>query len=450
MRILTRYISISSFMLLMTLPMAAQKGVEDGSKYGHGEDSVRCIKNLSLYREYAKQGEQAYNDAMKSWRIVYSECPACTQNIYIDGTKIYNALIDKEKDPVRKAALMDTLRTIYDQRIKYFKQEGTVLGRKAVDILRHPEYREDPVIIEEAYGYLKKSINILKVKSSVAVVATFHTSAISLYQNGILTDQQMIEDYSTVSDIIDYQLAKKPGDEQLTMVKDATDGQFLASGAPTCSSLLKFFQARYESQKNDIVFLRKASRFMGRLECEDEKFYATVAEALYAKEPSAEAAFGLAKIFLKSKEYDRAIVYYKEAIEREKDDSKRADYYYQLAYITNTELKQPQQARVLALEAIQLRPNWGDPLILIGDIYAGAKECFEDDFEKATIYWAVVDKFMHARSVDSEVAEKADDRINTYKRYFPDVETIFFYSLKEGDSYTVGCWINETTKVRAR
>ena len=450
MRKISRYISISSLIMLMTFPLAAQKGVQDGSKYGHGEDSIRCIRNLSLYREFAKQGEKAYKDAMAPWTIVYNECPASTMNVYIDGVKIYNALIDNEKDAARKAELMDTLRAIYDKRIKYFRQDGTVLGRKAVDILRHPEYREDPVIVEEAYGYLKKSIGILKVKSSIAVVATFHTCAISLYQSGALTDQQMIEDYSTVSDIIDYQLARNPGNEQLLRVKEATDGQFLACGAPACSSLLEFFQARYEAQKNDIGFLRKAVMFLGKMECENEPFYITVAEALYAKEPSAEAAFGLAKVFLVTKEYDRAVVYYKEAIEREEDASRRADYYYQLAFITNTELKQPQQARVLAREAIQLRPGWGDPLILIGDTYAASKDCFEDDFEKTTIYWAAVDKFIQAKSVDAEVADKADERINAYKKYFPDVETIFFYSLKEGDSYTVGCWINETTKVRAR
>ena len=32
----------------------AQKGVEDGSRFGHGEDSVRCLKNISIYTEYVK------------------------------------------------------------------------------------------------------------------------------------------------------------------------------------------------------------------------------------------------------------------------------------------------------------------------------------------------------------------------------------------------------------
>jgi tetratricopeptide (TPR) repeat protein len=436
--------------MLLTLPIFAQKGVEDGSKYGQGEDSIRCIKNLSLYREMAKQGAQGYADAMGPWRIVYSECPSCTKNIYIDGAKMFNLLISNEKDPARKAALMDTLKGIYDQRINYFQQKGSVLGRKAVDILRHEEYRTDPVILEEAYGYLKESIDILKKQSSIAVVATYNGSSHQLYDFGVINDQKLIEDYALVSDIIDYQLSKKPDDSQVLRTKDAADVRFINSSAATCNSMLEYFQKDYDSKKDDLTYLKKAVRFLGALECEEDPFYATVAETLYAKDPSAEAAFGLARLFLKKKDYNKAVEYYKEAIDREEDNTKKGEYLYQLAFVTNAEMKQPQQARTYALEAIQLKPDWGEPYILIGDTYASAKECFEDDFEKTTVYWVAVDKFLHAKSIDGEVSEKADERISTYKKYFPDVESIFFYSLKEGDSYTVGCWINETTKVRAR
>ena len=32
----------------------AQKGVEDGSRFGHGQDSLNCLKNISVYTEYVK------------------------------------------------------------------------------------------------------------------------------------------------------------------------------------------------------------------------------------------------------------------------------------------------------------------------------------------------------------------------------------------------------------
>ncbi|KPL13448.1 MAG: hypothetical protein AMS26_14435 [Bacteroides sp. SM23_62] len=426
----------------------AQKGVEDGSRYGHGEDSIRCIKNLSLYREYVKHGN--YDFALGPWRIVFEECPQSTKNIYIDGVKMFNDFIDNEKDPDRKALLMDSLRIIYDQRIKYYKQRGSVLGRKAVDILRHLEYRADPDIQEETYAYLQESISILKNKSSVAVVATFTKTSFELFKNERLTDLQVIENYALATDILDYQLEQKPGDETILQVKEATDYNFIASGAATCESLISYFQPRWEEKKGEIDYLRRAVSFLGALECESEPFYALAAETLYEKEPSAEAAYGLARLFLGKEEFEKAITYYQEAINSQEDPVKKSEYLYQLGYITNAHLKQPQKARTYALEAISLKPEWGEPYILIGDAYAGSKDCFTDEFEKTTIYWAAVDKFIKAKSVDAAVAEKANERISTYKNYFPDIETIFFYSLKEGDDYTVGCWINETTTVRAR
>lgn len=74
----------------------AQKGRDDGSKFGHGEDSVRCVTNLSLYRENVKS---KHNDlALGYWRIVFDECPKSSKNIYLDGAKMYQDLCDKNID----------------------------------------------------------------------------------------------------------------------------------------------------------------------------------------------------------------------------------------------------------------------------------------------------------------------------------------------------------------
>ncbi len=433
---------------VLAIEVKAQKGVEDGSRYGRGDDSITCIKNLSLYREYIKS--QAYDDAIGSWWIVFNECPQATKNIYLDGAKMYNHYIDAEKDPVRKAGLMDTLKLIYNQRIKYYKQEGSVLGRMAYDILRHPEYRKDPDQVEEAYGYLGKSIQILKNKTSPPAIGMYMTSSITLFQAGRITDIQVIEDYATTSDILDYQLAQKTTNKDVLKVKNANDASFIASGAPSCASLINYFEPQFDEKSGDLAYLNRVVDFMNILECETEPFYAKSAEKLYSEEPSAHAAYALAKLFLGKQQYDKAMVYYQEAIDSEEDQMKKADYYYQLAFIISAKVNDVVKARNYALEALKIRPDWGDPYILIGDAYANSKDCFSDDFEKATIYWVAVDKFSKAKSVDPSIAEKANERIDTYSKYFPDVETIFFYSLKQGDSYNVGCWINETTKVRPR
>ena len=62
MKIKTLLLAVAT---MVALPSFAVKGVEDEkSKYGTGEDSIRCLENLSLYTNYYKIKEDiACNDA---------------------------------------------------------------------------------------------------------------------------------------------------------------------------------------------------------------------------------------------------------------------------------------------------------------------------------------------------------------------------------------------------
>jgi hypothetical protein len=109
------------------------------------------------------------------------------------------------------------------------------------------------------------------------------------------------------------------------------------------------------------------------------------------------------------------------------------------------------QAKTYALNSAELDASSGYPYLLIGNIYAAAsKSCGEDDFQQKAVYWAAVDKFAKAKSIDPALTDDANKFIEAYRPHFPDNETIFFQGYKEGDKFTVGCWINEVTTVRAR
>jgi tetratricopeptide (TPR) repeat protein len=167
-------------------------------------------------------------------------------------------------------------------------------------------------------------------------------------------------------------------------------------------------------------------------------------------EPTADLAYALAERILKAEKYSEAANYYKQAIELEEDDLKKAVYYVKLGDITRR-LGDNIQARSYALKSIELDATSGYPYLLIGNIYAAvSKECSDEEFHQKAVYWAAVDKFAKAKSVDPELAAEANRYIEAYKARFPDGETIFMYGFKVGDVYTVGCWINEKTTVRAR
>lgn len=87
-----------------TLGAYAQKGVDNGTQFGSGEDSVRCITNISLFVPYAKAGN--FKDAFDFWKIVYDECPAATKDIYLYGVKIMAGRSPKRKIPLRRMLLL--------------------------------------------------------------------------------------------------------------------------------------------------------------------------------------------------------------------------------------------------------------------------------------------------------------------------------------------------------
>ena len=423
----------------------AQKGVEDGSMYGHGQDSINCIKNLSLFFEFNKQ--KNYKDAVIPWREVFRDCP--TSREYLYGTEMFKYFIENTTDEKLKSGYIDTILLIHDQRIKYFGNEGKVLGLKGVDVLRYRR-TEGIEFIKLGYDILKKSIEIEKVKSSPAVLTTFITSGVSLFLVQQLEGEQLINDYIIALDIIENQLKRGPSSKTL-QAKEYINNNIKDSKVLTCESVVSIFTPKFESNKDNIEFLKLVSGFLKDAQCETEDLFSSTSERLYELEPSSESAYNLARLFFfKQKDYEKAKLYYIEAIKGAANDSSKATYNYELGILYFSYLKQPQSAVESATEAIRLKSGWGEPYLLMGQAYIAGKNLISDNFQQQTIHWIAVDMFQKAKSIDPSVAEKANTLIKEYSNFFPTKEEIFFQTLVEGQSYTVGGWINKTTTVRAR
>jgi len=440
-------ITVSVFILgFISLNVQAQKGVEDGSQFGKGEDSIRCLMNLSLYFEFYKHNN--YKDAIGPWRIVFNECPSSRESMYAYGINMYKAFIENEKDPQKIAAYCDTIMLIHEQRIKYFGDEGNVLGRKGVDLLRYRR-QEGTEYIKEGYNCLKKSIEIEKNNSSPVVITTFISASISLFMNNELSNEEVLNDYIQASDIIDQQLRRR-ADAKTKTAKEVIDTNIKESGVLTCENIVKIFGPQYEANKTNKEYLVKVIDFLNVSQCENENLYANTSEKLYEIEPSASSAYNLARLFFRRNEFESSKKYYLEAINNESDSKEKAKYNYELAVLSFQYLKQNANAVYYANEAIKLDPNWGEPYILIGQAYFSGKNEFSDQFDQQTVYWVIVDMFQKAAAVDASVKDKTSELIGDYSAHFPSLEDLFFRSIKEGDPYTVRGWINRSTVARAR
>jgi tetratricopeptide (TPR) repeat protein len=250
---------------------------------------------------------------------------------------------------------------------------------------------------------------------------------------------------------VDANLKLNPDDENFKMTKGQIDVYFANSGAATCDALIKLFTAKFAALKDDPEWLKKVTKQLRKTGCTDAKLFSEASEALFTLQPTAEAAHNLAYMFMRREDTEHATEYLQKGIDLGQGSEELADMYFELAQLTFQGPKNFTKARTLALKAIEARPNWGRPYMLIGKIYIDARtSTFTDPWDQSTVFWVAVDKFIKAKAVDPEVADEANQLINTYSEYFPNNEMVFFRTMRDGDNYSVGGWINESTKVRSK
>lgn len=420
-------------------------------EYGkYGKDSAKCVMNLSLYREFYKQWKSSgykspsVNDAIGPWRWVFKNCPEASQNAYIDGANMIEYFMKKASSAEAKAKYVDTLMMIYDQRIKYFGREGYVLGRKASDLLKYM-----PEEYEKAYHIFKKSAELRGDKSESFVLVYYFRTVLKMVDAGKLNKADMVDTYYELMDIIDHNMKKYKNDSKLSAWENVK-GNIELSFEPyaTCEDLIPAFQEKFNESPEDVELLKKITNMLDKKDCTESDLFFETSVKLNELEPSPNSSFMIAKMLIKKNKYDETIPYLEDALDME-DEDKKADVFLILANVYNHK-KNYTKARTYARNVLDLRPDDGNALILIGDMYASsASDCGDNDLTKKVAYWAAVDKYIQAKNADSSVEDIANSRINIYSKQFPTSETIFFYDLADGDPYTVGCWINERTKVRA-
>ncbi len=430
--------------MLFVVPAISQTGMQDGSKYGKGQDSINCIKNLSLYREFFKHNN--YKDAINPWRKVFGQCPASSERMYVEGITMYRSFIEAAATDERKDHLIDTMLLIYDRRAEYFGGEGNILGRKGIDLLRYRR-TTDIEAVEEAYGFLKRSIELEKNDSRDAVMVTFISSSITLNKAGRINDNQSIEDYFMVTAIIDKLLNTS---SRWPKAKDLIDENMLNSGLLTCDALNSYFEPQYQANQNDKVFIQKVITFYTSAGCDRSDVYVAASEKMYALEPGPESAHNLAILFIAKNDYQKAAQYLKEAVVGfNVDNTTRADWFYELALVSSAN-KNFCDAIAYSREAVANNSNLGKAYIVMADAIIASRENLGEDFEQRAAFWVAADKYTKAKSVDPSVADEANKKLNDYAGQYPNNEEVFFRDLKDGDSYQVKGCISEYTTVRSR
>ena len=390
---------------------------------------------------------------------MFANAPCNNENLYIRGTQIVKALYEKETNPTRKQRLLDTLGLVYDNRVKYFGKAGLYYAQKANDLQKYTPANETAV--QEAYkmAFEKGATDVppfaytpyfKMVLKDLSAAKKTREEALAVYTllNQTLEKQIANPLPDKAKDSVKYADASKKS-SQFSAAQVAIDSDLASSLVKTCEEITQLFGPKYKANPTDKGTRNLMYALMVSKKCTDNPMFLEFATKKYVDEPTASLAYFIARSYQKDKKYVEAEKYFGEAIAKATNDSTKAQYDYDLALVLQLEGNY-QGARAKALEAIRLRGNWGKPYMLIGDLYASSGDKCGEGIAGRSVYWAATDKYAKAKAIDPSVAEDAQAKMNRYSAFYPTKDELFFQSIKEGSSYSVGCWIGEGTTVRGR
>lgn len=427
----------TGFIIAMIVMALSSTSVFAQGKYG--ADSANCIKYLSFYKDYFKQ--KSYNEALPNWREAFKRCPpTANQTMLVDGTTLMRKLISQNsKNPVYREKLVDSLMMIHDIRIaNYPKYAVTARNNKGLDLANYVQ--NDPERLYKEYGEI---IAGNKTKTKPTILLFYFDSAVELYKNGSLNEEEIIGVYEGCIELLSKMDPKDAADKEMVDdMKVKIEELFASNNIADCDKLIELYTPKFEADPQNIELAEKIVRFMSAADgCTDNALFISAATSIHKSNPTHTSAYTLYKLNASTGKSAEAVKYLQEAIDREDSDAAQdAEYYYELA-VYNFKCGNNLAAEQAAKKVIPLATTSevkGKTYMLIGTIWGGVR-CDGNDIAKRAPYWVAVDYFERAKAADPELAAEANKRINEYKKYYPLTADAFMFGVNDGETYQVSC-----------
>ncbi len=427
----------TGFIIAMIVMALSSTSVFAQGKYG--ADSANCIKYLSFYKDYFKQ--KSYNEALPNWREAFKRCPpTANQTMLVDGTTLMRKLISQNsKNPVYREKLVDSLMMIHDIRIaNYPKYAVTARNNKGLDLANYVQ--NDPERLYKEYGEI---IAGNKTKTKPTILLFYFDSAVELYKNGSLNEEEIIGVYEGCMELLSKMDPKDAADKEMVDdMKVKIEELFASNNIADCDKLIELYTPKFEADPQNIELAEKIVRFMSAADgCTDNALFISAATSIHKSNPTHASAYTLYKLNASTGKSAEAVKYLQEAIDREDSDAAQdAEYYYELA-VYNFKCGNNLAAEQAAKKVIPLATTSevkGKTYMLIGTIWGGVR-CDGNDIAKRAPYWVAVDYFERAKAADPELAAEANKRINEYKKYYPLTADAFMFGVNDGETYQVSC-----------
>ena len=430
----------AAFLTSWTLTLSAQKGIETGTPFGSGEDSIRCLQNTSLYSTCYENKD--FEMALDYWWQVFAECPASSEDIYIRGESMYKELFRSTID----AAYIDTVLMILSQRTLYFNNKPSNDLRKSLVLFELGGNYS--VYTEQCYNLIKEVTDSFPDHIDHDYSMLLMAAAARSYSLDIIDTTEVLGAYTKAAGIVEAHLEVNPDDTRYIEAANRIDSIFRSSGAMTCGSIEAIYSRKVDKDLRDTILINKVFNILTETGCSGSDFYYRIAVKLFANKRSAENAVRLAELNFNRNNTDKAIGYFTEAFKLDTSKTVRS---YVMTRVAAMELAsgKRQEARNYGEYAYELNNKNGKALMIIAEAYAGSE--IGDAFDNHSVNWVVVDYLKSAKNADPSLEEIANKKIEIYSKLFPTREEGYFRRINdEGKIYRVGGWIGEITRVRFR
>lgn len=430
-----------------------------------------------------------YDEAFKNWEIAYAIAPAADGNRdyhYVDGAKIYLHKYENETDKAKKAEYVAKVYELYDAAMKcyadggirVFKCKGNDCIDKKVGSIAAKKVYDQYYSFDAPYEEILKTLDVVKEKSGDDIPYYILDVAASVvvyqFQSDLMSKDDAKGWKSKLMSVADSNIAKaNKYTPYYTESKAAMEKLF----AKVNDSFKSFeekkaeIRAAYAGSSDPEVIKTTVAKLIQAGAPDNDPFltelkgkYASYAKSVNAENAAKRQAAAAARqaaldinnperMAIKAKkagDFAGAVAKYDEAIAKATDNATKGELYYKKAKVLYRNLGQYSKARAAARKAASLKPGWGGPYMLIGDMYVKSSKSCGDGWNQRLAMIAAVDKYQRAKSVDPSVAGEASSRIAKYSRSLPSKQDAFMRGVTPGGTAKVGCWIGETVKVRTR
>ncbi len=442
-------------------------------KFNDSPDGDAALKSHSIYRTYmtsikkaedlAKLKAEDFDVAFDNWKKAYEAAPAADgkrPSHWRDGRKFYAYKIMNEEDKTKQKEYYDIIMKLYDEEQACYKTKGIpayALGRKAFDMF-YGVGKSDAKLrssYDETAAVLDKAIEVGGNDTEYIVLDPYARVVVYQFTNEKMDKETARGIHTKLNAIADHNIANNAKLKAQYEYAKSTMNQVFAQierNIFDCEYFVNKYKPLYEDKQGDEAFLIEAVTAMKQTGCttENSPFLASLEEeyaGIIAKRNAAAMAEYeannpevVARKLIDAGDFSGAISKYEEAISNAAGDNEKAGlYYYKIGQIKGKKQRSFSGGMAAARKAAELRPDWGEPLLLIGDLYVSNSKSCGDAFKQKCAYIAAVDKYRQAKSVDAGVADKANEKIGRYNSTRPEKENAFMQGYKEGQTISLPC-----------